>query len=686
MTTEDFLFELGTEELPPKAITALSATLERELCAQLKSASLAHGNVHTYNTPRRLAVVIEGLQTEQADQSIERKGPQVKGAYDADGSPTQALQGFLRSCGAEAKDLQTLKTDKGEWVVYRGTHTGAKTTDLLPGFLTAAFKKLPIPKLMRWGIGEHSFIRPVKWVVCMLGSTVVNAEFFGHAAGNKTCGHRFLHHDAITISSPTTYVNQLEKPGFVMADSKARLNRIETQVAACAAKLKGSAVMPQSLLEEVAGINEWPTAIACNFDSLFLATPKEALIAAMQEHQKAFAIVDANGTLLPHFVIVSNLQVTDTANIQSGNEKVMNARLADALFFFEQDKKVTLADRVATLDAITYQKDLGSTGNKVRRVENLSAQLAEALGYNKTTTTRTAHLSKADLVSGMVGEFPELQGIMGEYYALHDNEDKAVSQAIRESYLPRFAGDVLPETPEGIAVSLADKIDTLTGIFGINQKPTGSKDPFALRRAAIGVVRLLIEKQLPLGLTELFEKSAALFTGLPNKDVVANVVSFVLERLKVHCQNESISSEMLDAVLSLGCDTPFDISLRLQALGHLKDYTESDAIIAANKRVKNILSKQKNVSSQVNAALFEAPEETALYEMITLVNAAVDVACEKQLYDKTWPELVKLSSPTDAFFEAVMVMCEDGKVRDNRLALLKSLQGCFLQVADISKL
>lgn len=670
MTTNNFLFEIGCEELPPKSLKRFSEALAENIKQGLDKAELAHGEIKPYATPRRLAVIIHDLAAQQPDQNIERKGPAIN-------APVAAMEGFLRSNNITAKQL----TEENGRVVYRYTEKGKAVAELMPEIINKAIADLPIPKPMRWNNKETQFIRPVHWIVMLYGSKIIPATILGLKADNKTYGHRFHHPEAITLKNPDVYVSALKK-AYVIADFAERKNKIIEELEKLA---KGNPHNPE-LLDEVTSIVEWPIALQGKFNKEFLTVPKEALVAAMQDHQKCFPVLKDN-KLEPYFITVSNIESTDPNTVIHGNERVINARLSDAKFFYVTDYHLTLKDRLETLKHVIFQAKLGTLYEKSDRIAKLAKFIAKQLNIDPEPAERAGLLSKADLVSNMVNEFPELQGVMGYYYALNDKEDKAVAVAIREHYLPRFAGDALPNSLDGCAVALADRIDTIVGIFGINQAPTGDKDPFGLRRAALGILRILIEKQLDLNLHDLIDTAKNYYqSSLPNTKVTKQSIDFILERLPALYQDKGIATDTLTAVLSIGDNyIPLDIDKRVMAVQEFRQLPEAAALAAANKRVANLL-KQANPTNNIkpNASLFTHEAEKKLCAALlkfegkkSLVN--ID-------YTKSLTELATLRAPVDAFFDNVMVMDEDEKLRNNRLALLAALRQLFLRVADISLL
>lgn len=685
--TQDFLFELGTEELPPKSLAKLSQALGREIEVGLEKAALEHGGISLYAAPRRLAVWVRNLQTQQADQENLRRGPAEKAAFDAEGNPSKALMGFAKSCGVEVDQLQKIETPKGVWMGITLTQKGVSAKALLPDILQTALDRLPIPKRMRWGASDVEFLRPVHWVVALLGDEVVPATLYNIESGNQSRGHRFHHPDPITITAPADYADQLREVGMVMADTEDRKARIEQQVTAIATKLGGTAVVDPDLLDEVTALVEWPVAISGSFDAHFLEVPQEALISSMQGHQKYFPIVDRDGQLMAHFITISNIESADPSRVQSGNERVIRPRLSDAAFFWEQDLKQPLEAQQAGLSKVVYQDKLGSLLDKSQRVAKLAATIATQLNSSPEHASRAALLAKCDLLTNMVKEFPDLQGVMGRYYAEHGNEPVEVSNALDEQYMPRFSGDQLPSSPTGEAVALAERLDSLVGIFGIGMIPTGDKDPFALRRAALGLLRIMIENQHSLDLLSLIEAAAEGYGDQIEADSSDKVFNFILERLRSYYQEREISAAVFDSVLSCRPTQPLDFDQRIAAVNAFVVRDEAASLSAANKRIHNLLKKSdESIPESVDSNLFEEDAERALAAELQQIRQQLDDALANDQYAEALEVLSTLRSPVDAFFEAVMVMSDDQAIRHNRLALLSQLRNQFLRIADISLL
>lgn len=682
------MVEIGTEELPPKALLKLSQAFRDGIRAGLEKAELGHEGIEAFASPRRLAVRVRHLILTQPDKQVERRGPALNAAFDAEGKPTKAAQGFARSCGTKVEALERLETDKGTWLVWRGTEQGQATAALLPDIVRQALDGLPIPKRMRWGALDAQFVRPVHWAVLLFGEELIETEILAVKTGRETRGHRFHHPEPILIANPTVYEETLAEHGRVIADFDKRRQSVRRQVEDAGARAGGRAVIDPELLDEVTAMVEWPHAVMGRFDERFLDVPAEALISTMKGNQKYFHVVDEAERLLPAFITVSNIDSRDEAAVRAGNERVVRPRLADAEFFWNQDRKHTLAERRESLKGVVFQRKLGTLFDKSRRASELAKTIAVQLGGDGAAAARAAELSKCDLMTEMVGEFPELQGVMGRYYATHDGEAEAVAQAIDEHYRPRFAGDVLPQSATGQALAIADKLDTLLGIFAIGQHPSGDKDPFALRRAALGVLRIVIECRLDLDLRELLQAAANAFPGeVKASEAVTPVVDFMLERLRAYYLERGMGHDVLDAVLAGGPSRPLDIDRRLQAVAGFRARPEAESLAAANKRIGNILRKSGGeAGGHVDPELLREPAEQTLHGQMTEASAAVGPLFETARYEDALAVLARLREPVDAFFDQVLVMDEDPRLRDNRIALLDGLHRLFLRVADISRL
>lgn len=687
----DLLIEIGTEELPPKALLKLSNAFKAGIEEGLEKAGLKHNNIQAYATPRRLAVLISDLVTAQEDSNVERRGPAVTAAFGEDGCPTPAATGFARSCGVEADQLETMETDKGAWLVFRSEQKGQSTAELVPAIVQHALDKLPIPKRMRWGNLDSEFVRPVHWLVLLFGDEVIDAEILSVKSGRETRGHRFHHPDTIYIGEPKAYQPLLESEGRVMADFAERREAIKGQVMEVAAKVKGTAVIDDALLDEVTGLVEWPVALLGNFDKEFLDMPSECLISAMKGHQKYFHVVDQKEQLMPHFITVSNIESSNPDVVRDGNERVIRPRLSDAEFFWTQDHKQKLADRIDSLKTVVFQNKLGTIYDKSQRVSQLAGFIASNIEGDKSLAERAALLAKCDLMSEMVGEFPELQGIMGRYYAEHDGEPANVAIALDEQYMPRFAGDDLPQSKTGQALAIAEKLDTLVGIFGIGKIPTGAKDPFALRRAALGALRIIIENNLELDLRDCLTTAASSYKDIFNADeVVPAVFDFMMDRLRAYYHDSGVSHDTFESVLALNPSQPKDFNDRILAVTAFRKLPEAESLAAANKRIQNILRQaaenKEIIPAKLDNKLLHESAEKLLAAQLEKTSKEVSPLFDKQDYQPALIKLAILRQSVDSFFDAVMVMAEDKSVRSNRLALLKQLGDLFLQVADISRL
>lgn len=690
MSAQDFLFELGTEELPPKTLKTLSDALVRETALGLEDAGLEHGSIKGFAAPRRLAVFVEGVQDHQSDRPFDKRGPAVKAAFDSDGNPTRAAEGFARSCGVSVDKLQTLDTDKGEYLVYQGVEPGKAATALLPDIIVTALDRLPIAKRMRWGANRYEFVRPVKWLLSLWGDQVMLLEAFGLTAGDLSYGHRIHAPDALRIPKPSAYADTLKHKGWVMADFAERKAYIETELRKLAEHHDVVPVAPDDLVEEVTSLNEWPVVLSGEFEERFLDVPPEALISSMQEHQKYFAATDHNGQLINRFFFVANLESRDPQAVISGNEKVIRPRLSDAAFFWEGDQKTPLADRLGQLDQVVFQKQLGSIGDKSRRIARLAAEIAHHIGADAGVAERGGLLAKADLVTDLVGEFDDLQGLAGFYYARKDGEGEAVAQAIRDQYKPGFAGDALPETLEGAAVALADRLDTLIGIFGIGQKPTGTKDPFALRRASLGVLRIIMENNLDLDLRTLLTLAQQQYPDNTFKDpnsALDDAQSYALDRMRALLQDAGISPDVFLSVNALGLTQPLDIKQRVEGVNAFKNSPAAESLSAANKRVANLLSKADGVAStNTDLDRLTEPAEQTLLKALNGLESRVSACVEDRDYKGALSLLSELREPLDGFFDDVMVMTDDADLKSQRLSLLRRIRTLFLNIADISLL
>ncbi|KGQ33028.1 glycine-tRNA synthetase subunit beta [Gallibacterium genomosp. 2] len=686
--TKTFLAEIGTEELPPKALKKLAVAFKDNVEQELTQAGLAFDAVEWFASPRRLAVKVLGLAEAQPSKEVEKRGPAVTAAFDAEGKPTKAAEGWARGCGISVDQAERLTTDKGEWLVHRAVIEGQPTKNLLLGIISNALAKLPIPKTMRWGDKSEQFVRPVHTVTLLFGDELIEGDILGVASGRTIRGHRFLGEQELTIENAEQYPEILEKKGSVIADFEQRKTIIRQDAEKAAAKIGGVADIEDDLLDEVTSLVEFPVVMTAKFEERFLAVPAEALVYTMKGDQKYFPIYDQNGKLLPNFIFVSNINPQDQSSVIEGNEKVVRPRLTDAEFFFKTDLKQRLEDNLPRLKTVLFQQQLGTLFDKTERIEKLSGEIAAQIGADVAKAERAGLLSKCDLMTNMVFEFTDTQGVMGMHYARHDGEDEEVAVALNEQYMPRFAGDELPHSLVACAVALADKLDTLTGIFGIGQHPKGDKDPFALRRAALGVLRIIVEKKLPLDLVDLAQKATALYGDkLSNANVVEEVVDFVLGRFRAWYQEEGISVDVIQAVLACRPTKPADFDARVKAVNHFRTLDAAQALAAANKRVQNILSKVDGVLPEnIDLSLCCEPQEINLAERVLELQRELQPLFEKGDYQTVLSRLADLRESVDSFFDNVMVNAEDEKLRQNRLALLKNLRDLFFKIADISLL
>lgn len=688
MTTQNFLAEIGTEELPPKALKKLATAFAENVEAELNQAGLSFDKVEWFAAPRRLAVKVLGLATSQPSKEVEKRGPAVSAAFDAEGKPTKAAEGWAKGCGITVEQAERIATDKGEWLVHRAVIEGQPTKNLLVGIISQALAKLPIPKTMRWGDKTEQFVRPVHTVTLLLGDELIEGEILGVASGTTVRGHRFLGEREFQISHADQYPALLKEKSSVVADFNERKALILAKAQEKATALGGVEDIEEDLLDEVTSLVEYPNVLAAKFEERFLAVPAEALVYTMKGDQKYFPIYDKDGKLLPHFIFVSNINPEDPSKIIEGNEKVVRPRLTDAEFFFKTDLKQRLEDQLPRLETVLFQQQLGTLRDKTARIEQLAGEIAKQIGADETKAKRAGLLSKCDLMTNMVFEFTDTQGVMGMHYARHDGEDEEVAVALNEQYMPRFAGDELPKSLVASSVALADKFDTLTGIFGIGQAPKGSADPFALRRAALGALRIIVEKNLPLDLSDLVATSAKLFGDkLTNSNVVEEVVDFMLGRFRAWYQDEGIAVDVIQAVLTRRPTRPADFDARVRAVSHFRTLDSAEALAAANKRVSNILAKvEGEISSEIDRTLLVETEEKALVEQIITLQAELAPLFEKGEYQTALDRLAGLREVVDNFFDKVMVNAEDPKLRQNRQAILNNLRNLFLQVADISLL
>jgi len=690
----DFLVELGTEELPPKALLSLSNAFTQGIVDRLKDENLSFGEVTAYAAPRRLALVINSLDTQAPNAELVAWGPPVGVAFDAEGQPTRAAEAFAKKNDLLVSELnQHIENDgQQDKLCVRRTETGAQTKTLLADVINGSLSALPIPKRMRWGSSKEEFVRPVQWAVLLFDGQVCEETLLGVTSGNVSRGHRFHSSGNIVIESPQSYVQQLQD-AYVIADFAKRREIIRSGVEQLAAQVEGIAVIDRDLLDEVSALNEWPVPLMGRFDEHFLQVPSQALISSMKEHQKYFHVVDQNNNLMAAFVTVANIESKDPVQVIDGNERVIRPRLADAAFFYQNDKQSSLESRRESLKQVVFQAKLGSVFAKTERVAALAETIAQYTDTDPKLARRAAELSKSDLVTDMVGEFDDLQGTMGRDYALNDGEPEEVAEALFEQYLPRFAGDQVPETGTGTTLALADRLDSLVGIFSIGQQPSGSRDPFALRRASLGVLRIMIERKIDLDLTQAINAAAAQFElskegDLSSDNICKQVLTYIVDRFKSWYRDEGMAAEVFMAVTALELSNPLDINARVQAVNQFSQLPEAVALAAANKRVANILAKQlgDTVPAAVQPALLQEPAEQALASAIRSLSQEVEPLVQQRDYSGILQKLAQLRKPVDGFFDKVMVMADDQAIRDNRLALLFSLRQLFINVADISQL
>ncbi|WP_258086521.1 glycine--tRNA ligase subunit beta [Xenorhabdus bovienii] len=688
MIQQTFLVEIGTEELPPKALRSLAESFAANFETELKNANLGHGEISWFAAPRRLALKVANLAVAQADREVEKRGPAIAQAFDTEGKPTKAAEGWARGCGITVDQAERMVTDKGEWLLYRAQVKGREAKELLADMVSSSLGKLPIPKLMRWGDKETQFVRPVHTVTMLLGSDVIEGEILGIKSDRIIRGHRFMGEAEFAIDNAEQYPAILQERGRVIADYYARKALIKRDAEQAAMQLGGVADLTDSLLEEVTSLVEWPVVLTAKFEEKFLEVPAEALVYTMKGDQKYFPVYDKSGKLMANFIFVANIESSDPQQIISGNEKVVRPRLADAEFFFKTDRKQRLEDNLLRLETVLFQKQLGTLRDKTDRIQALAGWIAEKIGADVTHATRAGLLSKCDLMTNMVFEFTDTQGVMGMHYARHDGEAEDVALALNEQYQPRFSGDELPSTAVSCAVAIADKMDTLAGIFGIGQHPKGDKDPFALRRAALGVLRILVEKKLPLDLQTLAEEAVRLYGDkLTNENVVDDVVEFMLGRFRTWYQEQGYSVDAIQAVLARRPTQPADFDARMKAVTHFRTLDEAVSLAAANKRVSNILAKsEEKLNDSVLASVLKAAEEIQLATHLVVLKDKLAPLFAEGNYQDALVELASLREVVDAFFDNVMVMDEDQQVRINRLTLLSELRELFLRVADISLL
>ncbi|WPE18502.1 glycine--tRNA ligase subunit beta [Candidatus Thioglobus autotrophicus] len=676
MNTQDFLLELGTEELPPKLLPKLSQALTANLVKALSELKLSHAKVESFATPRRLAVLVRDLQCQQEDQIIERKGPSVS-------APEQAVEGFAKSCGILSSELDKKPFGKSDYYFFSKEQKGLEAKDLLAQVVDTAIKNIPIAKPMRWGSSEQQFVRPTHWLVILLGAEVIQAQIMGLNAGNTTRGLRFTGPKTIEIDQAKNYRTIMQQQAQIEVDFDTRKEMIRQQVVQVATENKATAVIDESLLSEVCALVEYPRAFSGGFSESFLAVPEEALISAMKSHQKYFHMLDKHNKLLPSFISVANIESSDLAVIVSGNERVIRPRLADSEFFWEQDKSQTLHSRLKKLDRVLFMKSLGSMGDKAKRIEILSGDIAKMIGIDEADAKRAGLLCKTDLVSEMVGEFADLQGVMGGYYAQNDQESSAVSTAISEHYHPRFSGDTLPSTETGLAVAIADKLDTITGIYGIGQGPTGSKDPYALRRMALGLLRIMVESKLELNLKALIASSLSAHSADVDRQCAPAIYTFMMDRLRAYYKEKQVSGKAFEAVLAVAPESPYDFHLRVEALNIFTQDQAAESLIEANKRIANMLKDQKNLSIEVDASVLVEKAEKTLFAQTQAVAEKLSNSTD---YASSMSELISLKVSIDQFFDQVMVNSDVAELKQARLNLIYWVRSLFLSVADVSHL
>ena len=686
--TSDCLIEIGTEELPPRALQVLAGSLAEQLADALQQANLAPASVDSFATPRRLAVLLRDTPLQQPDQAIERKGPALDAAFDADGNPSKAALGFAASCGVEVDQLEQRKTDKGTWLYFKSTQAGQNLSSLLPNLVDRVLSSLPIPRRMRWGDRSEEFVRPVKWLVMMIDDEVVPAELFGLSSGRMTRGHRFHAPGEIEIPRAADYENLLRSQGLVIADFSQRRDIVRHLVEQSAARLGGVVQTNEDLLDEVTALVEYPVAVCGEFDAEFLSLPEEVLVMTMQENQKYFALFDQQGALLPHFIAIANIDSRRPEVVASGNERVIRPRFADAEFFFNQDRKQGLDAMLARLETVVFQEKLGSLWDKASRITRLAKYIASQTGADQDLVRRAAELCKADLMSDMVGEFPKLQGVMGRHYALDQQEEERVCLAIEQHYWPRHAGDEIPQSDIAQAIALADRLDSLVGIFAIGQKPGGDKDPFGLRRAALSVLRIMIENRLGLDLVDLCHAAADgyQYSDVDAEPVISEVIEYVFDRMRGYYQEQSIGFDIVDAVMQRGSGLLYDCELRIRAVQEFQQHESAQALAAANKRISNILKKQTVETGEISPKLLQENAEKELYEQLKSRQESVSGNFKAGEYRQGLEKLAELRPAVDRFFDEVMVMADDEALKNNRLALLDQLLQSFRQIADFSRI
>ena len=675
MKTHDFLLELGTEELPPKLLLKLSNSLKDNLSKELEKLSIKSDSIKAFATPRRLAISISELQSKQQDQVLEKKGPSTQ-------SPEMAINGFAKSCGVDVSELEKKELGGKEYFYYSKEETGQSVSELLPEAIEKSIKDIPITRAMKWGSSDYSFVRPVHWLVIMLDKDIVPAKIMGLESNRITKGLRFID-PIIELKHAKDYEQVMSDKAQILVDFAKRKELIRDQVLSVAQKNNAEVVIDESLLDEVCALVEYPRAFSGSFDKKFLDIPQEAIISAMKSHQKYFHLVDIQGQLLPLFISVANIESSNIKAIVDGNERVIHPRLADSEFFWNQDKAKKLEERLPDLDSVMFMKSLGSMGQKAKRIESLSSHISDLVGFDQKASARAGLLSKSDLLSEMVGEFADLQGIMGGYYATNDGETQAVSVAIREHYQPRFAGDKVPSTNEGLVVAIADKLDTISGIYGIGQAPTGSKDPYALRRLALGLLRILLEAKIELNLKSLIDYSLNLHLKEVDRSCGDDIYSFMMDRLKAYYKDANIDSNVYEAVLAVSPESPLDFHLRVEALNEFTQSENSKSLIEANKRIANILKDSNEKNETLNPKILIDDSEIKLFNASESLSKKLSGSKD---YQEVMKSLIDLKDSIDSFFDNVMVNTDDDKLKSSRLALIRKIRLLFLSVADISYL
>ena len=675
MKTHDFLLELGTEELPPKLLLKLSNALKDNLSSELEKLSIKSDSIKAFATPRRLAISISELQSKQQDQVLEKKGPSTQ-------SPEMAINGFAKSCGVDVSELEKKELGGKEYFYYSKEETGQSVSELLPEAIEKSIKDIPITRAMKWGSSDYSFVRPVHWLVILLDKNIVPAKIMGLESNRITKGLRFID-PIIELKHAKDYEQVMSDKAQILVDFAKRKELIRDQVLSVAQKNNAEVVIDELLLDEVCALVEYPRAFSGSFDKKFLDIPQEAIISAMKSHQKYFHLVDIQGQLLPLFISVANIESTNIKAIVDGNERVIHPRLADSEFFWNQDKAKKLEERLPDLDSVMFMKSLGSMGQKAKRIESLSSHISDLVGFDQKASARAGLLSKSDLLSEMVGEFADLQGIMGGYYATNDGETQAVSVAIREHYQPRFAGDKVPSTNEGLVVAIADKLDTISGIYGIGQAPTGSKDPYALRRLALGLLRILLEAKIELNLKSLIDYSLNLHLKEVDRSCGDDIYSFMMDRLKAYYKDANIDSNVYEAVLAVSPESPLDFHLRVEALNEFTQSENSKSLIEANKRIANILKDSNEKNETLNPKILIDDSEIKLFNASESLSKKLSGSKD---YQEVMKSLIDLKDSIDSFFDNVMVNTDDDKLKSSRLALIRKIRLLFLSVADISYL